>query len=206
MQQLDPGFLNSLRASRDAGIAPVYFFWVRAKNRATGADETMGLWSGDEDIAQNVQSPEGGVVSRTYLGGCNLSVADLVYVADLTDNPVTVSLSQIAPATQQLVRGYDVQMAYCEIHATSWVGGVFASVPQLQWVGVIDAGPIATPAAGSEGSIALTVRSELMAQLTAVNPAKSSDSHQKRRQTGDRFSEYASTVQARKVQWYYRKQ
>ena len=55
-------------------------------------------------------------------------------------------------------------------------------------------------------SIALTVRSELMAQLTAVNPAKSSDSHQKRRQTGDRFSEYARTVQARKVQWYYKKQ
>lgn len=203
MQTLDPAFVASLRASRDAGIAPVYFFWVRAKNRTTGADETMGLWSGDEDITQNVQTPEGGLTSRAYLGGCNLRVADLVYVADLTDEPVTVSLSQIAPATQQLVRGYDVRMAYCEIHTTSWVGGVFASVPQLQWIGVIDAGPIATPSVDGEGSIALTVRSELMSQLTAINPAKSSDSHQKRRQSGDRFSEYASTVQARKVRWYY---
>lgn len=203
MQQLDPSFIASLQASRDSGIAPVYFFWVRAKNRDTGAEETMGLWSGDEDITQNVQRPEGGLASRTYLGGCNLSVADLVYVADLTDEPVTVSLSQIAPATQQLVRGYDVQMAYCEIHATSWVGGVFASVPQVQYIGVIDGTPIATPAVGGEGSIALTVRSELMSQLTAVNPAKSSNEHQKRRQSGDRFSEYASTVQARKIQWYH---
>lgn len=202
MQTLDAAFLASLRASRDAGIAPVYFFWVRAKNRDTGADETMGLWSGDEDITQIVESPEGGTVSRAYLGGCNLRVADLVYVADLTDEPVTVTLSQIAPATQELVRGYDVRMAYCEIHATSWSGGVLASTPQLQWIGVIDAAPISTPAIGGEGSIALTVRSELMAQLTAINPAKSSDSHQERRHAGDQFSRYAGSVHARKIQWY----
>ena len=202
MQTYDPSFLASLTASRDSGIAPVYFLWVRAKNRTTGADETMGLWSGDEDIAQNVQTPEGGTTTRTYLGGCNLRVSDLVYVADLTDNPVTVSLSQIAPATQQLVRGYDVQMAYCEIHATSRVGGAFASIPQLQWVGAIDEGPIQTPAYGDEGGIALTVRSELMSQLTAVNPAKSSDSHQRRRQAGDAFSKYSGTIASRKIKWY----
>lgn len=205
MQTLDAAFLASLRASRDEGIAPVYFFWCRAKNRTTGADETMGLWSGDEDITQAVQSPEGGLVSRPYLGGCNLRVSDLVYVADLTDEPVTVSLSQIAPATQQLVRGYDVRMAYCEIHATSWAGGVLSSVPQLQWIGVIDAAPITTPAAGSEGGISLTVRSELMAQLTAINPAKSSDSHQQRRQAGDAFSEYAGIMSSWKIQWYREK-
>ena len=44
-------------------------------------------------------------------------------------------------------------------------------------------------------------RDELMTQLLAPNPAKSSDSHQKRRQANDRFSEYSGTVQARKVQW-----
>ncbi|MEE2860837.1 MAG: hypothetical protein VYB46_08505 [Pseudomonadota bacterium] len=207
MQTLDPNFSTTLRASREAGIAPVSFFWVRARNRDTGAEQTMGLWSGDDDITETVQTPDGGTASRTYLGGCNLSIPDgIPLVADLTDNPVTVAVSQIADATQQLVRGYDVRLAYCEIHQTSWVGGAFASVPQLQWVGVVDDTPIATPQVGGDGNIGFTVRSELMAQLTAINPAKSSDSHQKRRQAGDRFSEGSGTVQARKVQWFYKKQ
>ena len=60
---------------------------------------------------------------------------------------------------------------------------------------------IGTPQVGGEGIIGLVVRSELMTQLLATNPAKSSDSHQKRRQANDRFSEYSGTVQARKVQW-----
>lgn len=201
MQNLDPNFIASLQATREIGIAPVYFVWIEATNRSTGATETMGLWSGDEDISQNVQTPTGGLATREYLGRVNLSVADLKLVADLTDEPVTVSMSQIADATQQLVRGYDVRLAYCEIHATSRVGGVFSSVPQLQFVGIVDDLEIGTPQVGGEGSIGLVVRSELMTQLLAPNPAKSSDSHQKRRQANDRFSEYSGTVQARKVQW-----
>ena len=206
MQNLAPNFITSLQATREIGIAPVYFVWIEATNRSTGATETMGLWSGDEDIAQNVQTPTGGLATREYMGRVNLSVADLKLVADLTDEPVTVSMSQIADATQQLVRGYDVRLAYCEIHATSRVGGVFSSVPQLQFVGIVDDLEIGTPQVGGEGSIGLVVRSELMTQLLSTNPAKSSDSHQKRRQANDRFSEYSGTVQARKVQWYYKKQ
>ncbi len=202
MQIFNPNFISALRASRDAGIAPVYFFWLRARNRDTGAVETMGLWSGDEDISQQVESPEGGFTTRSYLGGCNLRVDGIQYVADLTDNPVSVSLSQIADAAQQLVRGYDVRLAYCEIHATSWVGGAFASPPQLLWVGVVDDVSIATPDVGGEGQMGFSVRSEIMSQLTAINPAKSSDSHQKRRQAGDRFSEYSAVIKSRTVQGY----
>lgn len=202
MQTLDPNFIASLQAARDGGIAPVYFFWVRARDRETGAEESLCLWTGDEDIEISAQAPAGGSVSRAYLGGCNLRVDGIEYVADLTDNPVTVSLSQIADAAQHLVRGLDVRLAYCEIHATSRIGGAFASEPQLQWVGIIDDVLIATPEVGGEGNIGFSVRSELMSQLTAINPAKSSDSHQKRRQEGDRFSEYSGVIQSRKVQWY----
>ena len=202
MQTLSPAFITALQASRDAGIAPVYFFWIEARNRTTGATEAMGLWTGDEDIAVNVQTPTGGTATREYLGGTNLSVDQIKLVADLTDEPVTVSISQVADAAQQLVRGYDVRLAYCEIHATSWAGGVFSSPPQLQFVGIVDDAQVATPAAGGSGSIALTVRSELMTQLLASSPAKSSDSHQKRRQEGDRFSEYAGIVKSRNIQWF----
>ena len=201
MQNLAPNFITSLQATREIGIAPVYFFYVEAKNRSTGAIEPFGLWTGDDDIPQNVQTPTGGLVTRPYYGGTNLSVADIKQVADLTDEPVTISMSQIADATQQLVRGYDVRRCYCEVHVTSWVGGNFSSVPQLEFIGIIDDGDLANPPVDGEGSISLVARSELMTQLLAPNPAKSSDSHQKRRQANDRFSEYSGTVQARKVQW-----
>lgn len=202
MKLLDPSFVASQAASRDVGIRPAYFAWFRAKNRTTGADETMGLWSGDDDIAINVQTPEGGLTSRTYIGGCNLSFDSIPSVANLTDEPINISMSQIADATQQLVRGYDLRLAYCELHAATFNGGAFSSAPQLEWIGIVDQAPISTPAAGGEGNISLTIRSEIMSQLTSINPAKSSDSHQKRRQAGDAFSRYAGVVKAMQTQWF----
>lgn len=202
MRIIDSALVASLTAAPNAGIAPVYFVWVVARDRTTGAASAMGFWSGDEDTRVGVAIPDGGVAQRDYIGGCNLTVEGLQYVADLTDNAVTVGLSQIADAAQELVRGLDVRLAYCEVHATTMTGGAFTSAPQLMWVGIVDDGPISTPAAGSEGGISLKVRSEIMTQLGAINPAKSSDAHQRRRNGADRFSEYASVIGTRKIQWF----
>jgi hypothetical protein len=203
MNILDPNLLASLQAAPDSGIRPVYFSHFVAKNRITGAVEPLGFWSGDEDLTVNVETPDGGMASRTYVGGCNLGVEGVTYVLDLTDNPLTVSLSQIADAVQQMVRGWDVRLADAEIHATTMTGGAFTAPPELLWVGIVDDVQIETPEAGGDGAITLSVRSELMAQLTATNPAKSSDAHQRRRQAGDRFSEYSGVIGSRSMQWYH---
>lgn len=201
MRIYDTGFAARLNAARDEGIAPVWFFWVIARDDA-GDDSPMGFWSGDEDITLSVESPGGGSASRTYTGGCGLRVEGLQYVGDLTDNPVSVVLSQIAPAAQELLRGLDVRLAYCEIHTTARNGGSLISAPQLQWVGIVDQGPITTPAVGGQGGISLSVRSEIMTQLSAINPAKSSDEHQRRRAPGDDFCKFASTISSRNLQWF----
>lgn len=203
MKIYNSAFAASLTAARDGQIAPVYFLYVQAKDRDTGGTQPVGIWSGDEDITINVEAPDGTTVSRTYYGGCNLDIPDgIPYVADLTDNPVRVSISQIADTDQILVRGYDVRLAYCEIHVTTWTGGTLTSVPQLQWVGIVDEAPISTPAAGSEGNISFSIRSEIMSQLTLTNPAKSSDSHQKRRRSTDQFCKYSGTVKSWNIQWF----
>lgn len=203
MRIYDAAFAVSLTAAREDGIAPVYFFWCVGKDRDTGEARPMGLWSGDEDITITLRQPDGSMVSRSYVGGCNLDIPDgLPMVADLTDNPVMVTLSQIADAAQLLVRGYDVRMAYCEIHATTRAGGVFTAAPQLQWVGIVDEGAIDTPAVGGDDGISLSVRSEIMWQLTATNPAKSSDSHQKRRNPNDQFAKYSAIAASWQEQWY----
>lgn len=202
MRTYATGFSNATQAARDQGIAPVWFFWVKPTDRTTGAEVPMGFWSGDEDLTIATPMPAGGNESRLYMGGCNLSVDGLQYVGDLTDNPVTVTMSQIADAAQILARGTDPRLAYCEIHATSMTGGAFVSPPQLQWIGIVDEGPISTPSYGGDGGISFSVRSEMMVMLNATNPAKSSDAHQKRRAPGDEFCRYASTISSRNVQWF----
>lgn len=201
MRILEPSLVSSLQAARDEGIAPAYFVWVQGRDRTTGAAQSLGFWSGDDDVTINVQTPEGGLTSKTYIGGCNLAIEGLQYVADLTDGSVTIGMSQISPGTQQLVRGYDVRLGYVEVHATTWNGGVLSSRPQLQWIGIVDDAQIATPAVGGDGAISLTVRSEIMSQLTEINPAKSSDTHQERRSSGDQFSRYSGMIRSRKIEW-----
>lgn len=202
MRIYDSQFAATLGAARDGAIAPVWFFHVEARDLQNGAAVPISFWSGDEDITLTLNAADGTTVSRSFRGGCGLQIEDLQYVADLTDNAVTVSLSQIAPAAQLLARGHDLRLAYCEIHAATWIGGVLSGVPQLQWVGIIDEGPLSTPAAGSDGGISLSVRSEIMTQLSAINPAKSSDEHQRRRNSLDGFCRYSGVIGSRKIQWY----
>jgi hypothetical protein len=203
MQSLDVDFNASLLAARDGAISPVYFLWLIGRDHNTDAARSIGFWSGDEDLAISVVAPdEATTVARTYFGGCNLSVDGIQYVSDLTDNSVSVSLSQIADAAQEAARNTNLRLAYCEIHATTMNGGAFVSAPPLQWIGIVDEGGLSTPAAGSEGEFVLSVRSEIMHHLTATNPAKSSHAHQKRRSVTDRFCEYSSTIQGWSIQWY----
>nr|WP_319250508.1 hypothetical protein [uncultured Celeribacter sp.] len=203
MQVFDAGFQAALGDARDGGVAPVWFVWFRARDLVSGDPVTRGFWSGDETTSQAVVAPGTDIASvREYIGGCNLAVGGITYVSDLTDTPVSVEMSQIAPAAQEAVRGLNLRLAQVEIHVTSMHGGQFLSAPQLQFVGIVDEVPVSTPAAGGQGGVSLTVRSEIMHQLTAVNPAKSSDAHQKRRLSRDRFCEYSSTVAGWKEQWY----
>ena len=202
MKIIAPPLQASLQAARDGGIKPVWFAWFTARNRATGATETMGLWTGDEDITLSVETPEGGLASRQYLGGCNLHISGLQYVLDLTDNPVTISMSQIADATQALVRGYDVRLAEVVVHSTTMTGGAFTAAPEIAGIYIVDEAGIQTPSFGNDGSISLSARSEIMHQLTATNPAKSSHEHQKRRKASDEFSKYGGTIESWPIQWY----
>lgn len=202
MKTLSPTFVTSLEAAQDRGIAPLWFFHVQAKPLAGGAAVPINFWSGDEDITLNVQNADGSTMSRVYYGGCNLMVSDIIYTANLTDNPVTVTLSAIAPMSELLGRGYDLRMAYCEIHSTTRTGGALTSVPELQWVGIIDEAPISTATLGGSSELTLSVRSELMTMLTAINPAKSSNEHQLRRDPSDGFSRYSGVIGSRTIQWY----
>ncbi|WP_406720371.1 hypothetical protein RPE78_09155 [Thioclava litoralis] len=201
MRDLPAGFIAALQDAPEHGIEPVWFVTVEATDRDTGETVAFPFWTGSYDLPLDMPRVDGTIEARTHIGGCGLSVGSITYVADLTSKTVNVTMSQIADAAQSMLRGHIIKGAPVEIHVGLRSGGGMASMPVLMFAGIVDEAPLVTPAVGGEGSITLTIQSEIITQMRQINPAKSSDQHQKRRNSGDRFVEYASTVTSRQIKF-----
>ncbi len=203
MKNIDPDFLTSLQQAANGAIFPVQFVWFQAKRRDTGDFAEIGIWTYDENVSVSVPSGQSGaLVTRSYLGGLNLEVDDIPYVSDLTIQSIDIKISQIAEATQALVREYDIRLANCEIHEMTFnpETGQLSAIPSLAFLGQVDAAPITTPRAGEEGDITVTIVSDAISMLSRTNPRKSSYEGQKRR-NNDEWGKYASTVETWTVPW-----
>lgn len=204
MRDPDAAFLAALQAGPDSGLVPRQFVWIEAKDRSTGDPVTVGVWTGDEPITANVISGSTGLpVSRDYVGGVNLVVPSIPRVSDLTEQRISIVMSQIADTAELLVRDYDPRLARVEIHdgLLDPATRLLVSAPELAFIGIIDGTPIRTPAVGGEGSITLEIIDDAMAMLTRTNPAKRSHEHQQRRAAGDDFALYAGTAGEWQIWW-----
>lgn len=203
MKNVSAAYQAALLGARDGSLVPVTFVWFRAKNRATGLPEELGMWTWDEDLQINVLSGTTGLpVTRTYYGAVNLEVSDIPYVSDLTVQTVAIGMSQIADAAQQLVRGYDLRLAKCEIHEMTFdtLTGQLSSAPEIAFIGEVVGAPVKTPSIGNNGSIEISVISDAISMLTRTNPAKSSHEGQRRRR-GDDWGINSSTIRNWPVPW-----
>lgn len=193
----------ALAQARDKGIAPRGFFWITAKSFETGDPASFGLWTGDDTIEVDVLSGvTGAVETRTYTGGVNLEIGDIVRTSDLTIQNVEVKFSAIAPICQEIVRAFDVRLAKVEIH-TGWLDietrGI-ADLPEVDFLGEVNGAPIDTGAAGEESMTTLNIVSDAISMLMRTNPSKRSYEGQKRRD-GDEFGLYSNTVKAWRIFW-----
>ncbi|WP_025030394.1 hypothetical protein [Nitratireductor aquibiodomus] len=177
--------------------------WITAKNRSNGAPETIGLWTGREhtDIAV-IAGATGAPVTRTYYGmGGLLNVPPIPLVSDLTVRRVTLVFSQLDPAIEQAVRGYDPRNGQVEIHRLylnrETRMPIAPAVPRF--LGFINGTPINTPKANSEGSIRLEIVSHTRI-LTRKVPSRKSDEYQRQRQ-GDRFYKYTDVANQWELAW-----
>jgi hypothetical protein len=203
MRNVSSAFMDALLSGRDRGIVPRRFLHVTARDRTTGAPAGIGLWTGDEDINVTLTSGvTGQEVTRTYYGARNLVIPTIPRVSDMTIQTITVTMSQIADAVQQLIRGYDVRLAKAEIHdgLLDPVTRQLVAPPELSFLGEVDGAPIETPAVGGEGKASLKLVSDAISMLARKNPRKSSYEGQKRRD-GDEWGLYASTVATWKIPW-----
>lgn len=203
MKNISSSFQAALLAARDTGIVPRRLVYFYAKERGTGDPVELGLWTGDEDMVISVISGTTGTAEdRTYYGSLNLVVPEIPRVSDMTIQSVTVTISQIASITQELVRGYDLRLAKVEVHdlLLNTVSKLPVGPAEISFLGEVDSAPINTPAAGEEGDISITIVSDAISMLARTNPQKTSYEGQKRR-SNDQWGKYKSTVAAWTVPW-----
>lgn len=180
-----------------AGIAAAGLVWIEAKDRATGAPASIGLWSGPQDASISI-----GGVARTYLGaGEILGLPDIETDVGLAVREVRLQLSGIAPGVEAATRQYDARFAPVEIHRAlfSIDTGALIADPVRVVKGWCERLSFETGPIGGSAVAELAVVSNARI-LTRTLATKKSDQSQRLR-SGDRFRKYAEVTGQVGVWW-----
>lgn len=199
--QARPAALTSLLAARSPVIAH-QLVWITGRNRATGATQTLGLWTGDDhqDIVVDGQT-------RSYYGAGSLIAVDPIRAGVGTDVRTTKArLSPLAPEVEMEIRGYDVRQAPVEIHrlVIDPVTMQPVGTPVLRLRGWVNKIEIKTAGDGGEGSCELSLVSSARAGTRKLALKKSDASGRLRKLPGggeDRFFQFADISGAVPIKW-----
>lgn len=181
----------------ETAIVAHVLIWIVAKNRGTGAAESIGFWTGDDHQAFTI-----GGVARTYYGaGDVLEVPAMIYEAGLSVRMHTFGLASLAPEVAQALRGYEPRLASVEVHRALFhtSSGALVAEPHRVLAGWIDEAEINTPEIGGQGGATITVASSARG-LTRTLPICKSDVQQQLR-SGDRFRRYVDVSGSVDVFW-----
>ena len=163
--------------------------WFSARNRDTGATETLGLWTGDDHAEIVVEGQ-----TRTYFGAGNLiDVPPVSYKTGLDVQVYRLGLTTITNEARQLIRGYDPRFAAVQIHRALFDPITRAQIeaPHRVLFGFVDEVDLTQPAAGEQASGYLSIVTTAR-QLTSGLPNKNSHANQ-RRISDDRFLRWADS-------------
>lgn len=172
-------------------------FWASAKNRGTGATETIGIWNGDQDRAFTI-----GGASRTYVGaGGLIQIEPMVYGTGLQIRTQQVAFSPLDAEVIDLIRTFEPRLAPVELHRALFdpLTGDLIEEPHRIFKGEIDDLTIGTPEVNGTATCSLTLVTTART-LTKTLAAKRSDAVQRQR-SSDRFLRYADVSGAVDVFW-----
>lgn len=196
MKSYSPTLLSTLQ--RRDGLVAKSLLWVRGRNRTTGLEEPMGLWTGDQDTVFTISGQP-----RTYAGeGALLPIENLVVRSGVDVRLQRVLLNPLDPAVAYLVRALDIGLAPVEIHRALFdpsTGGTLIEEPHRVWKGYVDQSPITTPEIGGGAMVELTLASSARALQRGLTIVKSDAVQQQR--AGDRFRQYGDVSGSVKIWW-----
>lgn len=197
MRWFDPATTAYL-ARRGGALAHLMaYFW--AANRATGAVEALGLWTGPEDVTVAIDGED-----RTFLRIGALMACDEI-LAQVGHDVVTTRLSLSAIDAQVLLalRGYDLRLAPAELYRMLCDPVTEAPIapPHRLVRGWVDRAPLPTAEAGGEVQpVAIDIASAARS-LTLPLPAVASEGAHAAARQGDRFRRYQDPSGSVPVVW-----
>lgn len=172
--------------------------WLTARDRATGAAETLGLWTGADHRVIAV-----GGQDRTYFGvGAVLGLEDLVAAADLKVSDWSFELSSLHAQVIEAFRIYDARLAPVEVHLWDWdpVTGLPKAAPERVFRGTIMEVDLPTPPEGGTATASVRCVSDAW-RLTRGLTLKRSSAALLARHPGDKFRQYNEISGAVQVAW-----
>ena len=180
------------------------FLWFVARDRATGAAVTDGMWSDVGNISASVIHPDTGLpITRDWYGsGTLVQIDDIPLVANLSVQNVNIRLSQVSDHVQTLVRLYDCRQARVEIFRGLFDpdSRILVSPAECRFVGFVDKITITTPSENDEGSVTMVCASHTQ-EMTRSNPSTRSHATQLLRDPNDSFYLDAASVQEWEFFW-----
>lgn len=172
--------------------------WLTARNRSTGADETIGFWTGSDHREFTIS----GDPRTYYAAGAMLQVDPIRRQTGIRTRTQRVTFSQIAPEVLQALRGYDPRHAPVEMHRALFDPETDALIdePHVILRGFVAKAPITTPAKGEAGSVQVEIATHAQA-LTRILGRSRSDASMRTRAPDDAFRQYASIADAVDTPW-----
>lgn len=182
---------------RRDGVVSKSLLWVRARNRTTGDEEPIGVWTGDQDRVFSI-----GGADRTYVGeGAMLPLDAIVQRAGVDVRLLRVVLNPLDATVAYLVHTLDVGLVPVEIHRALFdpSSGDLIEEPHRVWKGFVDEAPVTTPEIGGQAMVELTLASAARNLQRGLTLTKS-DAVQSLR-GGDRFRRYGDVSGSVKIWW-----
>lgn len=172
--------------------------WFKAKNRSTGAAETIGFWTGADHAVFTI----GGVERTYYAAGTFAKLDPLRRQVGMKARTQRVSFSQVSPEFLQLIRTYDPRHAPIEIHRALFdpLSEQLIDEPHLIQRGFVDKANIPTPAKGGAASISIEIATHARA-LTKTLSRFRSDATLRSCAAADAIRQYASLSEAVDTPW-----
>lgn len=172
--------------------------WVTARHRTSGAVESIGFWTGADHQEFTIRGQ-----TRLYYGaGSLLGIDPIRRQTGLKVRTQRITLSQIAPETEMLIRGYDPRHAPVELHRALFdpLTEELIDEPHELMSGFVDKAKVTTPAKGGAGNVAIEIASEARA-LTKPLSRYRSDATLRARSADDAFRQYATLAASVDVPW-----
>ncbi|MVO16858.1 hypothetical protein [Parasedimentitalea huanghaiensis] len=187
-QQLDE------RRGTDAQV----LLWIIAKNRDTGAPETIGFWTGDDHQEFLI----GGEI-RTYFGAGNvIDVPPIIAKTGFQVRHYRVSLPPLTDEVKTLIRQFEPRQAKVEIHSCPLDidSGNPLAEPVRMFKGLLNEAPEELGRKGGESRTELVLVTSARS-LTLGLPLKRSSAELQRRNPADRGREIVDTAGEWRGRW-----